>query len=575
MATSPAAPVVTPRPQSKTTHQAASGALRIIPLGGLGEFGLNMMCYEFGDERLVVDCGSMTPEADMLGVDLVIPDVTYLLDAPARLKGIVLTHGHDDHIAALPYVLSRIRAPIHGTRLTLALLEAKLEEHEDLGQTELVEIQCRRPIRIGRHFEVCPIHVTHSMPDSVALAIRTPAGTVVHTGDYKIDHAPVDRESFDFFSFAQLGEEGVLALVADSTNADCAGSTPTEGWVGKHLEPIFSTSHRAIICSTFASSLHRLQLLMDLAVRFDRRIFIAGRGLERNFAIGSELGYLSIPYENFCSLREIEALPPHQRFILATGCQGEPLSVMSRVALGEHKQIEVAEGDTVILSSRIIPGNERAIYRMVNHLCRRGARVFDQNSAKVHVSGHGCREEMKALINLVRPRYLLPVHGGLRQLKTHRELAIEMGFDPDSVLVLDNGDILEVHPHSALVVGKAPTGRVLVDGKTVGETGDVVLRDRQHLSEDGMLIAILNVDRRTGELITEPEIVTRGFVYVDESEDLINALRGIVRETFEACAPEAREESETVNAEVRRALRKYIRRNYDRYPLILPVVQEI
>jgi len=551
------------------------GKLRIVPLGGMGEFGLNMTCYEAGGERIAVDCGCMFPEPDMLGVDLVIPDVAYLIEERDRLKGIVLTHGHDDHIGALPYILRQIDAPVYGTRLTLALLAAKLEEH-GLGESvKLVEIGYREPVAIGGAFEVEPISVTHSVPNSAALAIRTPAGMIVHSGDYKIDYAPLTGESFDFYRLAQLGEDEVLALVADSTNAGVPGSTPTERWVADRLEPIFASSRRAIFCATFATSIHRLQLLMDLAVRFGRKIFVVGRSLERTFAIASEHGYLTIPRRHICTVRDLDSVRPEERLILATGSQGEPRSVMSRLALSEMRHVEVEEGDTVIISARVIPGHVRAVTHMVNHFCRRGARVFDQMSAEVHASGHAFSEEMKALIGMVRPRYLLPAHGELRQQINHRNLALEMGFDPNAIFILEDGEVLEFDGGRARRRGRVPTGRVLVDGKTIGETGEVVLRDRQHLSEDGMIIAILNVDQKTGNLVTDPEIVTRGFVYVDASEDIINDLRSIVRETFEACAPESREESNVINAEVRSALRKYVRDTYDRFPLILPVVQEI
>ncbi|MBN1868725.1 ribonuclease J [Candidatus Sumerlaeota bacterium] len=569
----PLAPATKPKAERIRTPNTSS--LRIVPLGGVGEFGLNMTCYEVGDERIVVDAGAMFPEADMLGVDLVIPDVRWLKEEPEKLKAFVLTHGHEDHIGALPYILGQIQAPVYGTRLTLAFLRAKLEEHDLTGKIDLIELRYRESTRIGENFRITPISVTHSIPNSAALAIRTPGGTVLHSGDYKIDLSPVGGERFDFHSFSELGEEGVLALVADSTNADRPGSTRTERSVSENMAPIFAASPRAIFCATFSTSVHRLQQVMDLGAQYGRKIFVLGRSLERTFAIATEQGYLSPPERNLCAVRDLESVPPNERLILATGSQGEPLSVMSRLALGEHRQVQVEKDDTVILSARMIPANQRAIQHMVNHFCRRGARVYDENSADIHVSGHAYGEEMKTLINLVQPRFLVPVHGEVRQQNSHRDVALGMGFDPDSIFVLETGDVLELHPQNALVVGKVPTGRVLVDGKTVGETADVVLRDRQHLSEDGMLIAILNVDHKTGELLTDPEIVTRGFVYVDESEDLIAELSALVRDAFEACARETREESEILNAEIRRALRKHIRKNFDRFPLILPVIQEI
>jgi len=563
------------KPLTLFSLDTSTDALRIVPLGGVEEFGMNMTCYEVGEERIVVDCGAMFPDADMLGVDLVIPDVSCLLAAPERLKAIVLTHAHDDHIGALPYLLPDLQVPVYGTPLTLAFLRSKLEEFDLLDRVEMIQLEYDAPVRIGRHFEIQAIHVTHSVPDAASLAIRTPAGIVVHTGDYKIDYAPVTGGLFDFSSLAKLGDEGVLALVADSTNAEIPGSTHTERWVRRHLEPIFATSNRAIFCTTFSTSVHRLQVLMDLAVEFDRMIFVAGRSFERTLGIASELGYLRPPRDRIRPLRDIELAPPAKRLILATGSQGEPLSVMSRLAVGEHRQLEVQEGDTIILSARVIPGHLRPISRMTNHFYKRGARVFDSLTSKVHASGHACSEEMKTMISMVRPRYLIPVHGELRQLMAHRDIALGLGFDPASIFIITDGDVLELNDRRAGVVNKVMTGHVLVDGKTIGETGEVVLRDRQHLSEDGILMAILNVDRQTGALINEPEIVTRGFVYVDESEELINELRHLVRESFESCPKEVREDPDVLNAEIRRALRKFIRRNYDRYPVILPVVQEL
>ena len=563
------------KPKFEPLPPAFEGTLRMIPLGGVGEFGLNMMCYEAGSERIIVDCGSMNPEMDMLGVDLVIPDIRWLLEEPEKVKAIVVTHGHEDHIGSIPYFLQKLMVPVYGTRLTLAFLEGRLEEHGLLQSAELIELKYREKIRIGQNFTIQPIHVTHSIPNAAALAITTHAGTVIHTGDYKIDYSPMDGQPFDFFSFAQLGEQGVLALVADSTNSDCEGSTQTERWVADHLEPIFNAATGAILCTTFSSSLHRIQVLLDMAQKFGRKVFIAGRSMERNCAIGADLGHLKIPFDSIYSLRDLPSVRREKRLIIATGSQAEPMSVMSRVARGEHKQVQVEEGDTVVISARMIPGNERAIYRMINHLCRRGAHIFDSHTSEIHSSGHAYRKEMKALLSMVRPRFLVPVHGEIRQLKTHRDLALETGFDPDSIFVIDNGDVLELHAHSAIVVGKVATGHVLVDGKTIDEVGEVVLRDRQHLSEDGMLIAILNVDHATGELLRDPEIVTRGFVYVDENEEMIEELKIVVRDAFELCAPESREDSEILNTEIRRALRKYIRRTYERFPLILPVIQEI
>jgi ribonuclease J len=579
--------LTTPKPQPQPLFHSCEEddrtTLRLIPLGGLGEFGLNMMCYETGGERIVVDCGSMFPDTDMLGIDLVVPDIQYLLDEPERLKAIVLTHAHEDHIGALPYILSQIPVPVYGTRLTLAYVEEKLREHEILDQTDLCELTFREPVHLGHLFTVTALHVTHSVPDSAALAIATPAGVVVHSGDYKIDYSPVDNNRFDHFSFSKLGEAGVLALVGDSTNANVPGTTHTERWVSQHLESIFASSEGTIFCTTFSTSIHRLQILMNLAERFGRRIFVVGRSLEKTFRIGAEHGLLDIPQSFFCSLREYDYIArtnascwPRDRRVNRR--RPWPCSRATNTNASRSRK-----ATTVILSARTIPNNVRSINRMVNHLCRRGARVFDASSADVHASGHAYREEIKALISLTQPQFLIPAHGELRQLLAHRDAAIAAGFDERNIFILDDGDVIEFRVSdsnararaTADLAGHVPSGHVLVDGKTVGETGDVVLRDRRHLSEDGMVIAILNVDKKSGELLNDPEIVTRGFVCVDESEELINRLRAIVREAFEACTPETREDPEVLHPEIRRALRRYIRRNYERFPLILPVVQEV
>ncbi|MFP4381989.1 MAG: ribonuclease J [Candidatus Sumerlaeia bacterium] len=557
------------------SKKSSKNSIRLIPLGGVEEFGMNMMCYECGDERVIVDCGAMFPEADMLGVDLVIPDITWLLEEPEKVKAIVLTHGHDDHIGALPYILPELNVPVYGTPLTLAYVAHKLSEHGILEDVDLVEIPWREWTELSDAFEVMPVHVTHSMPDSAAIALRCAAGVVIQTGDYKIDYAPLTGQTFDFATFSRLGEEGILALVGDSTNADVSGSTQSEVWVARHLEPIFASSLRAIYCSTFSSSVHRIQLLMDLACAFGRKIFIAGRSLERTIAIASEQGFLKPPRKEMMSLKEIEKVPPHKRMIIATGSQAEALSAMSRISVGEHKQLHVEEDDTVIISSRVIPGHLRPITRMINRFYKLGARVYDSISHKVHASGHAYAEEIKAMISLTQPRYLVPVHGELRQIMHHRRVAMDMGFHEDAIHILEDGDVLELSNIRARYRDKIETGHVLVDGKTIGETGEVVLRDRQHLSEDGMIIAILNVDQKTGQLVTDPEIVTRGFVYVDESEEIIEDLKGIVGDAFRALTPESREDHDFMHAELRRSLRKHIKKTYQRFPMILPVVQEI
>ena len=548
--------------------------LQIMPLGGCGEIGLNMTVVECGDDILVIDCGQMFPEEDMLGIDLVIPDFGYLREHRDRVRGIVLTHGHEDHIGALPYMLPDVRVPVYGTRLTLALVRDKLRESGLDTTTTFMEAKPRVPIRMG-NLSVEWIPVTHSIPDSSALAITTPAGVIIHSGDYKIDPNPVDGRHFDFYRFAEYGEKGVLALLADSTNVERAGTSASESSLVPVLDQLIEEAPRSVIVAAFASSLHRIQTVMNLAARRRKRLFVSGTSMENTIEIAEELGYLKIPNESFCPLEDLINTPPEDRVILTTGSQGEPLSALSRMALDDHRQIHVGPGDLIVLSSRIIPGNERAIFRMINHLFRRGARVVYERTAAVHASGHAYREEMKSLINLVRPQYFIPIHGELRHLTAHRDLALEMGLPHTKAMLLENGRAWVYQDGKAEVRPAFQAGRTLVDGKGIGDVHAIVLRDRQHLAQDGMFIVVLAIDRSTNKVVAGPEIITRGTLYVDENEELLNKCKQVILDTIDGTIEESRGEWTVMKDEVRRAVKRFLKREIRRFPVILPVVIEI
>ena len=560
--------------QQSSEGRSSHPPLRIMPLGGCGEIGLNMTVVECGDDILVIDCGQMFPEEDMLGIDLVIPDFGYLKENRDRVRGIILTHGHEDHIGALPYVLPEIRVPVYGTRLTLALVRDKLRESGLDTTTTFMEAKPRQPVKLG-NLSVEWIPVTHSMPDSSALAITTPAGVIIHSGDFKIDPNPIDGRHFDFFRFAEYGEKGVLLLLSDSTNVERAGTSPSESSVISALDQLIEEAERTVVIATFASSLHRIQSVMNLAARRRRRLFVSGTSMEAMVEIASELGYLDIPHEIYCPIEDLVNTPPEDRVILTTGSQGEPLSALSRMALDDHRQIHVAPGDLIVLSSRIIPGNERAIFRMINHLFRRGARVVYERTAPVHASGHAFREEMKSLINIVRPRYFVPIHGELRHLTAHRDLAIEMGLPRSNATLLENGRAWVYENGQASVQPLFQAGRTLVDGKGIGDVHAIVLRDRQHLAQDGMFIVVLAIDRSSNRVVAGPEIITRGTVYVDENEELLTRCKQVILETIEGSVEESRGEWTVMKTEVRRAVKRFLKREIRRFPVILPVVIEI
>ena len=562
---------------SEPTGVPAGGAseptIRVIPLGGLGEIGLNMMLLESGDDVIAIDCGLMFPDDELPGIDYVIPDFSYLLAKREACRGVILTHGHEDHIGALPYLLRELDVPVYGTRIALALAAERLKEHGLLEKARLVPVEPRRAFDLGP-FRVEPIRVTHSVVDGVGYAIETPVGTLFHSGDFKFDPSPIDDERSDYHRMAELGERGVLCLMADSTNVDRPGATPSEREVGRHLAERFRKAPGRIIVATFASHVHRIQQLLDLAHAFGRRVALLGRSMETNVRIAVELGYLRIPEGCVLPLEDVAALPPYRQVILSTGSQGEPHSAMALMAAGEHKYVRVAEGDLVILSARIIPGHERTITRLVNQLLRLGAEVLWEPVAFVHVSGHAAQEELKLLLNLIRPAFFIPVHGEYRHLLAHARLAGEVGIPRDRAYVIEDGQGVEFTKTAARMLPGIPVGRVLVDGKGIGDVGAVVLRDRELLAQDGMVVVAVTVDRGTGEIIAGPEIASRGWVYERESEAVLEEAKAVLREALARQTGEAPIARDDLQSLLRGTLRRFINQRYDRKPIVLPIILE-
>ena len=557
-----------------TAEPTENNGLKIIPLGGLGEIGLNMAVFEYGDDIIVVDCGLMFPEPYMLGIDLVIPDISYLRERADRVRGIFLTHGHEDHIGALPFVLPELCVPVYDTALTLGFVREKLKEY-DLDQvTELVVVKPRDRVTAGP-FQVEFIRVSHSIVDGCALAIRTPEGVVIHTGDFKIDQTPVDGELTDLATFSRYGEEGVLALLADSTNVEREGYTLSERLVGDAFDEIFPKCGGRIIVAAFSSNIHRVQQVVNSAARAGRKVLLNGRSMVANVQIARQLGYLQIPEGLLIDLKELPRLPKEEICMITTGSQGEPMSALTRIAMDDHKQIKLEEGDTVILSSRFIPGNEKTISDLINHLYRRGAEVFHEKVSEVHVSGHASREELKLLHNLVRPRWFIPVHGEYRHLVRHARLAQELGVPKERCILAVNGDMVAFSDGEGCILGRVPVGRVFVDGKGVGDVGDVVLKDRQHLSQDGMVVVIIGINQVTGEIIYGPDIVSRGFVFEDESQEYLEEAKKVVLDTLALNSPEFLGDWNEVKQEVRTVLRRFFKKTIERRPVILPVILEM
>ena len=548
--------------------------LKIISLGGLNEIGKNITVYEYGGDMLVVDVGMGFPDDDMYGIDVVIPDFSYLIKNKDRIRGIFLTHGHEDHIGSIPYLLREVQAPIYATRMTAGLVKLKLEEHRLLDKTKLITCEAGETVKAGK-FSVEFIHTNHSIADAVSFAIKCPAGVCVHTGDFKIDPTPVSGGMIDLARFGQLGKEGVLCLLADSTNVERPGFTKSEKSVGASFDALFRGCEERIIVTTFASNVDRMQQIVSVAAKYGRKVAVVGRSMENAIKVSTELGYMSIPTGVLVDVNHIKSLPKNKVCIITTGSQGETMSALTRMAFSTHRQVDIQAGDRVIISASAIPGNENAIGNVVNELYRKGADVVNEREAALHVSGHACQDELKIIHALVRPKFFVPVHGEQRHLKTHAKLAREMGMDPNNILISDIGKVMEFTPTSAKINGTVPAGRVFVDGYGVGDVGAVVLRDRKHLAEDGMIVVVASMSGEDGALVSGPDIITRGFVYVKESEGLMEELRTVVLEAIGASGAKGSKDWAAVKSQIKNDLSGYLYKKTKRNPMILPVVMVV
>lgn len=548
-----------------------TGKLKIIPLGGLEEIGMNITAFEYEDSIVVVDCGLAFPDDDMLGIDLVIPDITYLKQNIRKVKGFVITHGHEDHIGALPYVLREINVPIYATKLTIGLISHKLEEHDMLKTTKLKTIRFGQSINLGR-FRIEFIKTNHSIQDAAALAIYSPAGTVVHTGDFKVDYTPVFGDAIDLQRFAEIGKKGVLALMCDSTNAERPGYTMSERTVGRTFDQIFS-EHRdqRLIIATFASNVDRVQQIINSACKFGRKVVVEGRSMVNIISIAQELGYLNVPDNTLVDINQMRNYPDNQMVLVTTGSQGESMAALSRMAADIHKKVTIKPGDLIVFSSHPIPGNEKAVSNVINELYEKGAEVIFQD---VHVSGHACQEDIKLIYSLVKPKYAIPVHGEYRHLIAQKNLALQLGIPKENIFVMKTGDVLELDQNSAAVTGKVETGEIMVDGLGVGDVGNIVLRDRQHLSEDGILIVVLTLDRYGRQILAGPDIVSRGFVYVRESEDLMDEAKLIVEDALNDCLERRITDWGKLKSSIKDALSSFVWKRTQRNPMILPIIME-
>jgi ribonuclease J len=550
--------------------------LKAIPLGGLGEFGMNMMVYEYEGDMIVVDCGIMFPDAELLGVDIVVPDFTYVRQNRERLRAIILTHAHEDHIGGLPYLLDEVDAPVYGSPFTLALARAKLEEHGLADSTRLVEMQPSQPFNVGA-FQVEFIHLTHSTIESGALALTTPLGTVIHTGDFKFDPTPPDQRVSDLHTLAAYGRKGVLALFSDSTNIERPGLTPSERAVRGRLSDIISEAPGRVLISCFATSLHRLQIVAELALEHGRRLCFVGRSMFQNSEIAMRLGKLRIPDGLLIPPQDIKKMPRNKVALMLTGSQGEPMAALSRVAVDNHRWVSVEPGDEVVISARVIPGNEKPIFRMINHFYRRGARVYYQDGSQppIHVSGHGSAEELKLMLNLVRPKYFIPIHGEYRQLYRHLELAKELAAVSGEGILLETGDVLEFDEQGARRAGRVQVGRVCIDVGTFDEVEEIILKERRHISADGIVIPILAINEHTGQLEIQPEIVSRGFVPLEEAPELVESARQVILKTIERSNLEEVGDWGVIKEKIRTGLRKHFNEETGKRPMILPVILEV
>lgn len=533
-----------------------------------------MTVFEYGNDMIVVDCGLSFPENDMLGIDLVIPDVSYLIKNKDRIRGLVITHGHEDHIGAIPYILTQVNMPIYATRLTLGLIETKLEEHKLLKNTKLKCVKAGDICSFG-NMKVEFIRTSHSIADSVALAIHTPQGTVVHTGDFKIDYTPIDGQLMDFARFAELGKKGVLALLSDSTNAERPGFTMSESSVGAVFNDIFEDCEKRIIVATFASNVHRVQQIFNSAMKYNRKVAVVGRSMQNVISVAKNLGYLTIAEDSFIDIDEINKYPDEQIVIITTGSQGESMSALSRMAMGDHRKVEITNNDLIIISASPIPGNEKSLSKVIDELFKKGADVIYHSLADVHVSGHACQEELKLMLALTKPKYFIPVHGEYRHLQRHAELGVSLGIEKKNIFTMTNGKVLEINQKEAKVTGFVTAGKVMVDGLGVGDVGNIVLRDRQHLSQDGLLVIVITMDSSTGQVVAGPDIISRGFVYVKESETLMEDIKNLVKKQLAKFEEKRVKDWTTIKTGLKDDVRDYLYTSTKRNPMILPIIMEV
>ena len=556
------------------TNTPTTNTLQIIPLGGIGEIGKNMTAVRCGDQIIVIDCGLAFPAADQLGVDLVIPDISYLLENKEMVQGIILTHGHEDHIGSLAFVLKQLNVPVYGTRLTIGFTKGKLSEYKVLDKAKLITFSAEDRFKVGM-FDIEPFRVAHSIPDAVGFAVHTPAGTLVHTGDFKFDQTPVDGQLFDIARLTRIGQAGVLVLLSDCTNVERPGFVPSERNVAEAFDTIFKDAPRRIIMACFASNVHRVQQAIDFSVKYGRKVALMGRSMERNMDMAQQMGYLRVPEGTRIRADEIEDYFPQQVTVITTGSQGEPMAALSRIAVDDHRKLKIVAGDSVILSASAIPGNEDAVYRTINHLFRRGANVFYDSIAKVHVSGHGYAEELKLMLNIVEPQYVMPVHGEYRMLHMYSKIAEEMGWPAEDIIRAEIGDIVEVGEDVAGVIGRVEkSGAVLIDGTGIGDVSEVVLRDRLHIGSDGFLVLVVGVSQETGEIVSGPEVISRGFVYMDQSEELVEQVKQVIPEKIKNL-PEEDNDWMVVQQDLRDAVGKFLYKKTARRPMILPILLDL
>ena len=549
--------------------------LKIIPLGGLHEVGKNITVFEYEDDIIVVDCGLSFPEDDMLGVDLVIPDITYLQRNVDKIRGLIITHGHEDHIGSVPYLLKQINIPVYAPKLAMGLIKNKLEEHRILRSSILIEVTQGQKLKFGKNFEVEFIRSTHSIPDSVMLAIKTPVGTILHTGDFKVDYTPIDGKIMDFGRIAELGNEGILALMSDSTNAERKGFTMSESSIGPVFDNLFDGCTKRIVVATFASNVHRVQQIVSSAVKYKRKIAICGRSMINMITTAKDLGYIDCPDDIFIDIDTMSAYNDEQLVIITTGSQGETMSALTRMAAGDHRKVKITPNDLVIISANPIPGNEKSVSKVIDDLMQIGAEVVYSALADVHVSGHACQEEQKLIFALAKPKFFIPVHGEYRQLRAHAETAQMMGIPAKNIVMMENGRVVELDEKEIKFNGMVPNGRVLVDGLGVGDVGNIVLRDRQHLSQDGLIVIVLTMDSSTGEVVAGPDVISRGFVYVRESENLMDDVKNVVRHEIGKCEEKGIRDWSTIKSTVRENLRDYIFSKTKRNPMIIPIIMEV